>query len=44
MLISQIHINARGIPDPIQTVLVKPPWHEGATLPDARAQAGAPAG
>lgn len=33
MLIGQIHINARGIPDPQQMVLVEPPWHEGTTLP-----------
>jgi len=33
LLISQIHLNARGVPNPVQTVLVEPQWHEGATLP-----------
>lgn len=32
MLVGQIHINARGIPSPLQTVLVEPVWHEGTTL------------
>jgi len=34
LLVSQIHLNARGIPDPVQTVLLEPRWHEGASLPD----------
>ena len=36
MIIGQIHLNARGMPNPVQTVLVDPPWHEGTTLPPAR--------
>ncbi|MBN1512083.1 MAG: LacI family DNA-binding transcriptional regulator [Phycisphaerae bacterium] len=33
LLIGQIHLNAVGIPHPLQTLLVEPEWHEGATLP-----------
>ena len=40
LLVGQIHVNACGIPHPQHTLLVRPPWHEGLTLPSAR---GAPA-
>jgi len=40
LLVGQIHVNACGIPNPQHTLLVRPPWHEGLTLPSAR---GAPA-
>ncbi len=33
LLVGQIHINARGIPDPLHTLHVEPEWHEGETLP-----------
>ena len=33
LLVGQIHLNARGIPKPVQTILVEPEWIEGATLP-----------
>jgi DNA-binding LacI/PurR family transcriptional regulator len=36
LLIGQIHLNAVGIPKPMQTLLVEPEWHEGATLPGPR--------
>ena len=34
LLVSQIHLNARGIPDPVQTVYIEPHWNEGKSLPD----------
>lgn len=34
LLVGQIHLNARGIPDPLQTVFIEPHWVEGSTLPD----------
>lgn len=33
LLISQIHLNAFGIPKPMHTLLVQPEWCEGASLP-----------
>jgi len=36
LLVGQIHVNACGIPNPQHTLLVRPPWHEGLTLPSAR--------
>ncbi len=37
LLIGQIHLNARGIPNPLQTIEVDPQWQEGAMLPRALA-------
>lgn len=34
LLVGQIHINAYGLPNPVQTLLVEPEWYEGSSLPE----------
>lgn len=36
LLIGQIHLNAHGVPHPLQTVGIESEWFEGATLPMRR--------
>jgi DNA-binding LacI/PurR family transcriptional regulator len=38
LLIGQIHINAYGLPNPVQTLLVEPEWYEGSSLPEQMAK------
>lgn len=40
LLIGQIHINAYGLPNPVQTLLVEPEWYEGSSLPERKANVG----
>lgn len=40
LLVGQIHLNARGVPSPVQTVLIEPVWTDGTTLPPRHERCG----